>query len=931
MKKRLSVIIFISSFLILPTYIKAADFVSCNSGIISGDAPLTSIPTYDYGSNGLVRFHFKMSGDWTVVANNFGGTEPFVDTNFFDQNCQKQNTVSFNSSFDFPNVPNFMLKAEPLGNGLYHFVPYNEDTGKIVTFSAPLANVYASDIVQLSFTVWPNSTFRYYGTGATMVTTPAASVTNSDFNSNNKRPILIIPGVLGTNLDKGSDQLWVNLSKMATDVGDNFMDPLQFNQDLTPLDYSVTTGQVIRLATMTPSTLVNYDYLGGLIQEFIDQGYKEGTSSDATLFTFPYDWRYGVSDRNVYALKQKIQDILTQTGADKVDVVAHSTGGLLLKKYIADDQDSHIGKAVFVGVPNLGSPKAIKVLLQGDNFGVPWLADSEMQKISQNLPVVYDLAPSEQYVDTNGGYITTITTDGFSSNKQKLNFDQTNNFLINDHQFNSQALTNAQNLHTINFENLDLRTAGVDVYSIVGCKTATLSKINENLEETVHGPVVTGYSINNNISGDGTVPMSSAQSIVAGSDKTFYAIKADHGKMPSQDGIRQEIVNIISGSILDTSKNIITQDQLNANPNQCKLTGHWWQIFSPVSIQVTDQDGNISQVVSNGSIQNDIPGADYEVWGDHKFVFVPTDEGQTYTINLKGTGNGTFTFKDETIANDQVVSTQVFSDIPVAPNLTGTVNVTDSTTTLALDNNNDGRLDSTILPTSIINTDESLDTAAPSTTPVITGTQDLQGNYNGEVRVDFSVTDPVVEGQENQTSGVLVTRYSLDGADFIDYASSSPVSVKSEGQHLLTYFSVDRAGNNEPVQTLQFTIKQAPAQQEVIPPAPPPAVSSGGGGGPPPLPPSATTSPVILVTPINSPAPPSATSSQGSVLGDAIINSHTSGTLILFPNDLTVYLLNQNAKHPFFSAQDFLSKGFKFENVLPALPGDALFPLGMVM
>ena len=42
-----------------------------------------------------------------------------------------------------------------------------------------------------------------------------------------------------------------------------------------------------------------------------------------------------------------------------MDIVAHSMGGLLVKKDVAEHlTDHHINKAVFVGVPNIGAPKA---------------------------------------------------------------------------------------------------------------------------------------------------------------------------------------------------------------------------------------------------------------------------------------------------------------------------------------------------------------------------------------------------------------------------------------------------------------------------------------------------------------------------------------------------------------------------------------------
>src|SRR3989344_4581871 len=198
-----------------------------------------------------------------------------------------------------------------------------------------------------------------------------------------KNPVLIVPGLMGTEMyNNGSEKLWLDSNRNFTDIGDEFMDPLAFSGDLNPTYSSLSIGDIIR----KPNII--FDYSEGLIQELKNQGYIENQD----LFTFPYDWRYGVSGKypdgktNSDLLKEKIQDILTQTGGDKVDVIAHSLGGLVVKKYAIDNSVSHyIGKAIFVGVPNTGAPKSIKALLQGDNFGIPWLSESEIKKISANM------------------------------------------------------------------------------------------------------------------------------------------------------------------------------------------------------------------------------------------------------------------------------------------------------------------------------------------------------------------------------------------------------------------------------------------------------------------------------------------------------------------------------------------------------------------
>ena len=508
-----------------------------------------------------------------------------------------------------------------------------------------------------------------------------------------RNPVLIVPGVLGTNIFKGAEKLWLDLLRNFTDISDQFMDPLQFDNSLLPLDTSLDLGNVISRETVNIGlgNIVVSDYTFSLIKEFEDQGYTQGATANDNLFLFPYDWRYGVSVNNVNELKQKIQDIKTQTGSNEVDVVAHSTGGLLVKKYVMDNPvNNYIGKAVFVGVPNTGAPKAIKVLLQGDGFGIPWLADGEMKKISKNLPVVYDLSPSQEYYNQKGSYVKIINQGFFSSTTQNLDFNQANSFLTTDHQLNSQALANAQSLHTANFDNFDLRTAGVDLYSIAGCKAGTIGKIVERRVQTILGGISTGYDQPERVPGDGTVPLESATNLPINSENKYYALESDHGKMLSQDNIRQQIMNIISGSSLAVDSSKISQDI-----SECKLNGKAISVFSPLDIEITDQDGNHAGLVAGG-VENNIPNASFDIMGEHKFVYLPDDEGQTYEIEVNGTGNGTFTLKNEKITDNQIIQTEVFSDIPVTTNLTGNLNLGDSST-LSIDQNGDGN-EETIFP-----------------------------------------------------------------------------------------------------------------------------------------------------------------------------------------------------------------------------------------
>ncbi len=72
----------------------------------------------------------------------------------------------------------------------------------------------------------------------------------------------------------------------------------------------------------------------------------------------------------------------------------------------------------------------------------------------------------------------------------------------------------------------------------------------------------------------------------------------------------------------------------------------------------------------------------------------------------------------------------------------------------------------------------------------------VDGVYRSNVTVSLSATD---EG-----SGVLYTKYSLDGGDWVTYAT--PFTVTVEGTHTVAYYSVDKAGNTEEEQQATFTM-----------------------------------------------------------------------------------------------------------------------------
>jgi hypothetical protein len=91
------------------------------------------------------------------------------------------------------------------------------------------------------------------------------------------------------------------------------------------------------------------------------------------------------------------------------------------------------------------------------------------------------------------------------------------------------------------------------------------------------------------------------------------------------------------------------------------------------------------------------------------------------------------------------------------------------------------------------------DTVPPITTICFNGTIGNNSWYISDVSVALIATD--------NESGVNATYYRMDHGDLEKYFS--PFLVTSEGEHTITYYSVDNTGNSEVIQNASLKIDQA--------------------------------------------------------------------------------------------------------------------------
>lgn len=79
----------------------------------------------------------------------------------------------------------------------------------------------------------------------------------------------------------------------------------------------------------------------------------------AKAVRFPVDDVCGSSESHAQQLEKIVQDFKTKTKADRINIVAHSKGGLDARVYLSNNpSNDDVSKLIMIGTPNLGSPAA---------------------------------------------------------------------------------------------------------------------------------------------------------------------------------------------------------------------------------------------------------------------------------------------------------------------------------------------------------------------------------------------------------------------------------------------------------------------------------------------------------------------------------------------------------------------------------------------
>ncbi len=226
-------------------------------------------------------------------------------------------------------------------------------------------------------------------------------------------PLIVLPGITGSYLRSPSGEAWPRAVDMLTSPSDGFLDNLQLAADgVSPKDPSDPNYDISVWTDHGKQGIIDEIDIGCVfghcayrIQPYTptfnfleDHGYTENVN----LFPFAFDWRKS-AQFNANLLLAKIDDVLATTHAPKVNILAHSQGGLVTEAALADARSiGKVARVMTMGTPYLGATKALGVLDYGEPcqtevFGFCILNNAEVQKLVTNAPGFLELLPSRAF------------------------------------------------------------------------------------------------------------------------------------------------------------------------------------------------------------------------------------------------------------------------------------------------------------------------------------------------------------------------------------------------------------------------------------------------------------------------------------------------------------------------------------------------------
>lgn len=355
----------------------------------------------------------------------------------------------------------------------------------------------------------------------------------------------------------------------------------------------------------------------GLIKTVEDAGFD----TDSFLYVVPYDWRKSHTEIVEKFLKPAIDKAKLNSPTGKVDIIAHSQGGIVGRTYIQGSlYENDVDTLVTVGSPHSGTPKAY----------YPWEGGEAPQNYMFLMKGLYQMLLNIYY-DQEGGMLSRqdVNQKYFPSNKEIL---PVYDFLRgSDGNLLDFASLSSVNNFLLDLNNQEFLPIGVHFKNLVGTGFDTAKILNILPHSWEDGGFwIDGKPIGEEmIDGDGTVTGESATSPFA---EDIETVNLGHTDLIAKVQGIQKICEMVGAECAEYFSGVTVKSALHIN------------VRSPATLFVTSPSGkSIGFDPETQTYINELENAD--ILGkedDFKWLVVGNPEDGNYSVNVIGTGDGPY-------------------------------------------------------------------------------------------------------------------------------------------------------------------------------------------------------------------------------------------------------------------------------------------------
>lgn len=200
------------------------------------------------------------------------------------------------------------------------------------------------------------------------------------------RPVIFVPGTMGSQLFLGSERVWPNLNFLL-----KHPDVFRYTED-TKLKPKGILNEMVIVPNLV--SIDQYNLLGDYLVE--ELGYERGNN----FMEFAYDWRQDVR-RSARDLAMFIDGWNVK---GPITIIAHSLGTLVSRYYVEKlGGKNKVDRLMLMGGPHQGVPKIAANLLTGVDLLPFGIMGKRLTEIIETFPTCYQILPLYPCgIDQNG-------------------------------------------------------------------------------------------------------------------------------------------------------------------------------------------------------------------------------------------------------------------------------------------------------------------------------------------------------------------------------------------------------------------------------------------------------------------------------------------------------------------------------------------------